>query len=85
MHQRLFFRHGYPVVEILFPGAQWLAPFRVGGHHVAGTVDVAAGIEAVVDDTSKRLEVVVVRLGRGVVEHERIVLVAARRLFVAAL
>ena len=85
VHQGLLFRHRDPAVEIPLPDRQWLAPLRVRCHDIARTVNVAAGIESVVDDFRQCREVVVVTRCRRIVEHERVVLVALGGLLVPPL
>ena len=85
-HQRRRIGHAGPLVEILGPAPLRLAPLIGHGHHLAGAIDVATGVQTVANEAGQCLEVgAVLCLVVGVVEHHAVVLVGLGRLFAARL
>jgi len=83
-------RHGLrlvnPFAKVAPPLRQRLAPLRMHGHHLAGAMDVAAGIQPIADKAGKVGEVRAV-LHRVVLvgQHQGVVLVGAGRLLLPRL
>jgi len=75
-----------PSAKVLAPLAQRLPPFVGHGHHLAGAVHIAAGVQPVAHKLGQCLEVVAVLLFVvGVVQNHAVVLVGLGRLLVAPL
>jgi hypothetical protein len=85
-HQGLGLGGFGPASEVLDPAPQGLPPPVRAGHHLAGAVHVAAGIQPVIDKVSQRAKVCAVLCLVVVVgQDQAVVLVAPGRLLFARL
>ena len=85
-HQRLGLGRAGPAPEQAAPGGDRLPPGVGARHHLARAVDVAAGVEPVVDEAGEFAEVAAVRAGVVAVGHDQgVVLVGARGLLLPGL
>ena len=84
-HLRFRVRRLNPAREIVAPDAHRLPPARVRCHHVAGTIDIAAGVEPVADEPCQRFEIGHVGIGHAVIQKQTIVLIADAGLFLTPL